>query len=90
MGLFLAGAGCMLGLGIGLGVVLNFDAIVAFFATIPAMAGAAAFLGSVQVSLSLGDSLLAVGLALVITVLATLYPAWQAARTEPAEVLRYV
>lgn len=90
MGLFLAGAGCLLGLGIGLGVVLNFDAIVAFFATIPAMAGAAAFLGSVQVSLSLGDSLLAVGLALVITVLATLYPAWQAARTEPAEVLRYV
>ena len=90
MGLFLAIFGCLLGLLIGLGVVLNFDAIVGFFASIPAMAGAAAFLGSVTVTLSIGDTIVAVSIALVITLLATLYPASQAARTEPAEVLRYV
>ena len=90
MGLFLAIFGCALGLGIGLGVVLNFSAIVAFFAGIPAMASAAEFLGSVTVTLSVGDTMLAVAIALGITVLATLYPAWQASKTEPAEVLRYV
>lgn len=90
MGLFLAVSGCALGLLIGLGVVLNFAALVGFFASIPALAGAADFLGSVTVTLSLGDTLLALTIALVITLLATLYPARQAARTEPAEVLRYV
>ena len=90
MGLFLALFGCGLGLLIGLGVVLNFTAIVAFFASIPAMAGAAEFLGSVTVTLSLGDTVLAVAIALSITLLATLYPAWRASQTEPAEVLRYV
>ena len=90
MGLFLAIFGCLLGLGIGLGVVLNFSAIVAFFAGIPSMAGAAEFLGSVTVTLSIGDTILAVAIALIITLLATLYPAWQASKTEPAEVLRYV
>lgn len=90
MGLFLALFGCGLGLGIGLGVVLNFSAIVAFLASIPVMAGAADFLGSVTVTLSVGDTVLAVAIALSITLLATLYPAWRASQTEPAEVLRYV
>ncbi len=90
MGLFLAVFGCALGLAMGLGVVLNFSAIVGFFASIPSMASAAAFLGSVTVTLSVGDTVLAVAIALGITVLATLYPAWQASKTEPAEVLRYV
>ena len=90
MGLFLAVFGCALGLAMGLGVVLNFSAIVGFFASIPSMASAAAILGSVTVTLSVGDTVLAVAIALGITVLATLYPAWHASTTEPAEVLRYV
>lgn len=90
MGLFLAVFGCGLGLIIGLGVVLNFTAIIAFFASIPALAGAAEFLGSVTVTLSVADTVLAVIIALSITLLATLYPAWRASQTEPAEVLRYV
>ncbi|MBE9562610.1 MAG: lipoprotein-releasing system transmembrane subunit LolC, partial [Proteobacteria bacterium] len=29
------------------------------------------------------------GLSLLISLLATIYPAWQASRTQPAEALRY-
>ena len=37
-----------------------------------------------------GSDVLAVGLgAFIMSVLATLYPAWRASRTEPAEALRY-
>lgn len=35
------------------------------------------------------DLLLVCGISLALTVLATLYPAWSAARVDPAEVLRY-
>jgi len=35
------------------------------------------------------DVLLVCGAALVLSFLATLYPAWRAARTQPAEALRY-
>ncbi|RBL65315.1 lipoprotein-releasing system transmembrane subunit LolC, partial [Pseudomonas sp. MWU13-2625] len=35
------------------------------------------------------DVLMVCGAALVLGFLATLYPAWRAARTQPAEALRY-
>jgi lipoprotein-releasing system permease protein len=35
------------------------------------------------------DVLQVCGAALVLSFLATLYPAWRAARTQPAEALRY-
>jgi lipoprotein-releasing system permease protein len=35
------------------------------------------------------DVLMVCGAALVLSFLATLYPAWRAARTQPAEALRY-
>ena len=36
-----------------------------------------------------GDVALTVLVALLMAFLATLYPAWRAARTQPAEALRY-
>ena len=36
-----------------------------------------------------GDVVATVVIALVMSFLATLYPAWRAARTQPAEALRY-
>lgn len=35
------------------------------------------------------DVLMVCGAALILSFLATLYPAWRAARTQPAEALRY-
>jgi len=39
--------------------------------------------------LRLGDVLLVTSAAMVLSFLATLYPAWRAAQTQPAEALRY-
>ena len=90
MGLFLACLAVRLGWRSGWAWCSILPPLSRFFASIPAMARAAEFLGSVTVTLSVGDTVLAVAIALGITVLATLYPAWQASKTEPAEVLRYV
>jgi lipoprotein-releasing system permease protein len=35
------------------------------------------------------DVYMITGLSLIISLLATLYPAWRASRTQPAEALRY-
>jgi lipoprotein-releasing system permease protein len=36
-----------------------------------------------------GDVIMVAAIALGLTLLATLYPSWRAARTNPAEALRY-
>ena len=36
-----------------------------------------------------GDVSRVVGLGLVLSILATIYPSWRAARTDPVEALRY-
>jgi lipoprotein-releasing system permease protein len=47
------------------------------------------YINSLPVLMKGGDILLIVASALVISLLATLYPAWQASRLDPAEALRY-
>lgn len=46
-------------------------------------------LDKLPVSMRLADVAMVCGVALVITVLAALYPAWSASRIDPAEALRY-
>jgi lipoprotein-releasing system permease protein len=46
------------------------------------------FISELPAEVRSGDVLLIVGLALALGVLATLYPAWRAAKTQPAEALR--
>ncbi|MOA27630.1 Lipoprotein-releasing system transmembrane protein LolE [compost metagenome] len=47
------------------------------------------FVSYLPSELQLGDVLLICGAALVLSFLATIYPAWRAAQTHPAEALRY-
>ncbi|MBN34174.1 MAG: lipoprotein-releasing system transmembrane subunit LolC [Rhodospirillaceae bacterium] len=47
------------------------------------------FLSQLPAKLDWGEVTTIVGMALVLTFLAALYPAWRAARIEPAEALRY-
>ncbi len=47
------------------------------------------FVSYLPSELQLGDVLLICGAALILSFLATLYPAWRAAQTQPAEALRY-
>jgi lipoprotein-releasing system permease protein len=47
------------------------------------------FIAELPSEVRLGDVLLVAGVALALGVLATLYPAWRAARTQPADALRH-
>ena len=47
------------------------------------------FVSYLPSELQLGDVLLICGAALLLSFLATIYPAWRAAQTQPAEALRY-
>ena len=47
------------------------------------------YIDRLPVNLNLTDSLTVVIAAIVISLVSTIYPAWQAARMEPAEALRY-
>ncbi|TDK21560.1 lipoprotein-releasing ABC transporter permease subunit [Luteimonas aestuarii] len=47
------------------------------------------YITGLPIDLQAADVLLIAGIALVMAFLATLYPAWRAARTAPAEALRY-
>lgn len=47
------------------------------------------YISSLPSRLDTGDVANITGLALLLSLLATLYPAWRAARTDPAEALRY-
>ena len=47
------------------------------------------YISDVPSELRWEDVWLMAGVALVLSLLATLYPAWRAARTQPAEALRY-
>ena len=51
--------------------------------------GAGGLLGDVDVAVSPEIFLYALGIALVLAVVASVVPAWYAARVKPAEVLRY-
>jgi lipoprotein-releasing system permease protein len=47
------------------------------------------FLSEVPARMDSGDTIAVVAMALILSFLATLFPAWRAARLDPVEALRY-
>ena len=71
---------------------LNLEGIVAFLEAtlgIKFLAADVYFISDLPSELQLGDVVRIAALALTLALVSTLYPAWMAARTAPAEALRY-
>ena len=91
-GVLIGWIGTALGAGLGLTLSLNVDVIVPF---IESTLGIHIFdpdvfsLAGIPSETHAGEVVLITIVALLLTVIATIYPALQAAKTQPAEALRY-
>lgn len=85
-------AGTLAGVLLGVLVALNLEGIVGFFESVFGIKFLAAdvyFISDLPSELQSGDVIRIATIALVLALVSTLYPAWVAARTAPAEALRY-
>jgi lipoprotein-releasing system permease protein len=85
-------AGTLAGVLLGILVALNLEAIVGFFESafgIKFLAADVYFISDLPSELQSGDVVRIAAIALALALVSTLYPAWVAARTAPAEALRY-
>jgi lipoprotein-releasing system permease protein len=85
-------AGTLAGVLLGSLVALNLEAIVGFFESafgIKFLAADVYFISDLPSELQSGDVIRIATIALVLALVSTLYPAWVAAKTAPAEALRY-
>ncbi len=91
-GVIIGTLGVLIGVGLGVALALNIDVVVPF---IEQLFGFHFFppdvyyISQVPSKLAWSDVESVALLAFVLTVLATLYPAWRAAKVQPAEALRY-
>ena len=85
-------AGTLAGVLLGILAALNLESIVGFFESafgIKFLAADVYFISDLPSELQSGDVLRIATIALALALVSTLYPAWVAARTAPAEALRY-
>ena len=85
-------AGTAAGVLLGTMIALNLEILVAFFEStlgIKFLAADVYFISDLPAELRLGDVLRIATIALTLALVSTLYPAWVAAKTAPAEALRY-
>ncbi len=85
-------AGTLAGVGLGILLALNLEFIIGSVETvlgIKVLAADVYFISDLPSDLHLGDVVLVAVIALLLALISTLYPAWVAAKTAPAEALRY-
>ncbi len=89
-GVVVGAVGIIMGSILGLALAHNITEVVSFFEEL--LGGkmlAGTYFDSVPTDVRYGDVLIIIVVAFMISVLATLYPAWRAASLKPAEILRY-
>jgi len=85
-------AGTLAGVVLGMLLALNLESIIGFFESVFGIKFLAAdvyFISDLPADLKYGDVALVAAIALALALLSTIYPAWVAAKTAPAEALRY-
>ncbi len=91
-GVVIGAVGVLLGVIGGVSLALNIDVVVPFVERLTGTEFLAAdvyYISDLPSELRVQDVIRISGLAFGLTLLATLFPAWRAARTRPAEALRY-
>jgi lipoprotein-releasing system permease protein len=84
--------GTLFGFALGLLVVLNVEEIRQFISWLTStqlFSPELYYLSRLPADMDVAETTAVVGMALLLSFLATLYPAWRAARLDPVEALRY-
>ncbi|NHA15235.1 lipoprotein-releasing ABC transporter permease subunit [Thioalkalivibrio sp. XN279] len=91
-GTLIGAVGTLAGLGLGMLLALNVEQLVHVLEALVGttfLAPDVYFMSDLPAELRVGDLWRICGTAFVLTVLSTIYPAWRAARSQPAEALRH-